>query len=206
MKNIILTLRARFLILMLLSFFSVAGNAQSSGYSDSILAFQKSYVKKHEVVTGHDKEHMRFFPPNQDYRVETKVERIYEAPWFNMETSGKEKQVYRVYAILHFTLHDTVAKLHVYQSQRLMKMKEYADHLFVPFTDLTSGEESYENGRYVDLLEKDLETGNYILDFNKAYNPYCAYISDRYNCPVPPSENALVLAIRAGEMKYIKNH
>ena len=194
------------ILFVLVFLFSISATAQNSGYIDSILSFQKSYVKKHEVVTGHDKEHMRFFAANPGYRLATKVERIYEAPWFLMETSGKEKQVYRVYAILHFSLHDTTAKLHVYQSQRLMKMKEYADHLFVPFTDLTSGEESYENGRYVDLLEKDLESGVYILDFNKAYNPYCAYISDRYNCPVPPIENGLALAIRAGEMKFIKTH
>jgi uncharacterized protein (DUF1684 family) len=182
-----------------------SSNAQEN-YVDSLRAYQQRYVSKHDVVKGADKKMMKFFPVDNSYRVKTRVERIYEAPWFSMETSGKEKQVYRVYAILHFSLNNKALKLHVYQSQRLMDVKEYADHLFIPFTDLTSGESSYENGRYLDLEIEDLESGEYILDFNNAYNPYCAYVSDRYNCPVPPRENDLAIEIRAGEMKFIKNH
>ena len=87
-----------------------------------------------------------------------------------------------------------------------MAIKEYAESLFIPFTDLTCGEESYDNGRYIDLNIQDLESGSYIIDFTKAYNPYCAYISGVYNCPVPPAENNLVVAIRAGEKKYAASH
>ena len=123
-----------------------------------------------------------------------------------METSSKDKHIYRVYAVAHFRIHDTVQKLHIYQSQRLMEIEKYADHLFIPFTDLTSGEESYENGRYIDLKISDLETGSLTIDFNKAYNPYCAYVSDRYSCPIPPAENHLPIAIRAGEKKIAKDH
>ena len=71
--------------------------------------------------------------------------------------------------------------------------------LFVPFRDATSGNESYSAGRYIDLKENT--SGIYDLDFNRAYNPYCAYNS-RFSCPVPPAENTLHVPIRAGEKKY----
>ncbi len=175
-------------------------------YTDSINSYQQSYVKNHGVIEGNDKQYLHFFPASKNYRVTGKVERIYEAPWFKMETSGNEKQVYRVYAILHFKVNDTTLKLQIYQSQRLMATQEYANHLFIPFTDLTSGDESYDNGRYIDLTISDLESGVYVIDFNKAYNPYCAYISNQYNCPVPPKENDLPVHIKAGEMKFGKEH
>ena len=187
-----------------LYFFPVAG--QNSNYIDSIQSFQDNYIKTHGAVKGADRKYLQFFPVSESFRVNERVEKIYEAPWFKMETSGKEKKVYRTYAILTFKVKDTLCKLHVYQSQDLMGMKEYANHLFIPFTDLTTGEEGYENGRYIDMTTAELEPGSYLLDFNKAYNPYCAYISDVYNCPIPPKENNLIVGIKAGEMKYGKLH
>lgn len=180
--------------------------SQDSVYINYIKEYQAKYVQEHEVVKGNDKEKLQFFPADEKYKIISRVERIYESPWFTMETSGKVKKVHRVYAILHFSLNDTAIILYVYQSQKLMAIKEYAESLFIPFTDLTCGEESYDNGRYIDLSIQDLESGSYIIDFNKAYNPYCAYISGVYNCPVPPAENNLVVAIRAGEKKYAASH
>lgn len=180
--------------------------AQENSYATSLREYQSNYVKKHDAVKASDKQHMHFFPINEKYKVATRFEKIEEAPWFKMQTSGKIKKTYRVYGILHFSINDTALKLHVYQSQDLMEIKQYEDHLFIPFTDLTCGEESYANGRYIDMTIADLESGAYQLDFNKAYNPYCAYVSDKYNCPVPPRENDLPVAIRAGEMKFGKSH
>lgn len=74
-----------------------------------------------------------------------------------------------------------------------------ADQLFVPFTDKTSGFETYEAGRYLDVERHDDE--GYILDFNRAYSPYCAYNS-QYACPLVPAENRLPLSIRAGEKRW----
>ncbi len=181
-------------------------SAQGESYADSINAFQDNYVKTHGAVKGSDRKYLHFYPASEKYRVTARVERIFEAPWFKMETSGKTKKVYRTYAVLHFKLADTAYKLHVYQSQELMGIKEFAAHLFIPFTDLTAGEDSYENGRYIDMTIEDLEAGYYMVDFNKAYNPYCAYVSGVFNCPVPPKENDLSVAIKAGEMKFGKGH
>jgi uncharacterized protein (DUF1684 family) len=70
------------------------------------------------------------------------------------------------------------------------------NHLFVPFSDLTSGTETYPAGRYIDLERN--ATGVYELDFNRAYNPYC-YYNKTYDCPIPPRENRLHVPVRAGE-------
>jgi uncharacterized protein (DUF1684 family) len=129
-------------------------------------------------------------------------ERKENMPWFSMPTSGRMLQIYRVYGVASFVIHDTTVMINLYQSQSLMNSPEYKEWLFVPFTDGTTGKESYHGGRYIDLKTEDIKDGKVIIDFNKAYNPYCAYVSDVYNCPIPPKENHLAIFVRAGEMGY----
>ena len=180
-------------------------SAQNS-YKDSIESYFKKYVKEHEVVSGKDKEFMSFFPVSEKYRMTCRFERTMNSPWFRMESSGPIKKNYRIYGIIHFAINDTAVTLNIYQSQDLMTTREYKDHLFIPFTDATSGEETYESGRYIDLETRDIINENVQIDFNKAYNPYCAYVSGKYNCPIPPAENRLTVAIRAGERSFGKHH
>ena len=179
--------------------------AQNKSYTDSIEAYLKKYVKEHEVVTGKDKERMSFYPVDEKYRIHCRFERTVNSQWFRMESSGQIKRNYRTYGILHFTINDTSLTLQIYQSQELMGTAQYRDHLFIPFTDATSGEETYESGRYIDLGINDISKDRFIIDFNKAYNPYCAYVSGKYNCPIPPAENRLAVAIRAGEKAFSKH-
>lgn len=180
--------------------------AQNKSYKDSIEAHFKKYVKEHEVVTGKDKELMSFFPVNEKYLINCRFERTVNSPWFRMESSGQIKRNYRVYGIIHFTINDTAVTLNIYQSQELMTTSQYRDHLFIPFTDATAGEETYESGRYIDLEIKDIKNDKLLIDFNKAYNPYCAYVSGKFNCPIPPAENRLMVAIPAGEKAFGKPH
>lgn len=177
-----------------------------NNYKDSIEAYIDKYVNEHEVVLGDDKKLLQFYPPNEKYCIHAQFEKVKNGKWFSMETSGNSKQVYRVYGTIHFTINDTIIRLNIYQSQRLMNMAEHKDHLFLPFTDLTSGEDTYEGGRYIDLVITDINNNTVTIDFNKAYNPYCAYVSDKYNCPIPPRENDLPVAILAGEKKLKKSH
>jgi hypothetical protein len=100
-----------------------------------------------------------------------------------------------------FQVNGTDLSLVVYQNEQLMQDTAFENYLFLPFTDLTNGEESYGGGRYLDLEISKLKNNSILIDFNKAYNPYCAYASG-YNCPVPPRENNLPIAIRAGEKVY----
>lgn len=188
-------------LLFLVSLPSFA-SAQTS-YEDSLNLFLKKYVADHEVVTGADKQKMKFYPVQQQYRITAVFERKENSSWFLMSTSGNTKQQYRVYGIIRFNIHDTAVALHIYQSRSLMSSEKYKEHLFIPFTDLTSGRETYGGGRYIDLTISDISNNTYVIDFNKAYNPYCAYTTG-YNCPIPPKENDLAVAIKAGEMNYIK--
>jgi hypothetical protein len=93
--------------------------------------------------------------------------------------------------------------LSVYQAEisLLEAFPEYKDLLFIPFKDLTNGRESYGGGRYIDI--KNPAGKSAIIDFNLAYNPSCAYGSDKYSCPIPPKENFLQVKIKAGEKTYL---
>ena len=196
----------RILLIVACYYFPSISFAQSKTYKDSIESYFTKYVKEHEVVIAKDKKFMSFFPVNEKYRLICHFERTMNSPWFRMESSGPIKKNYRVYGIIHLTINDTAVALNIYQGQDLMTTKQYKDHLFIPFTDATSGEETYESGRYIDLETKDIVNDNVLIDFNKAYNPYCAYVSGKYNCPIPPDENRLIVSIRAGEKAFRKSH
>ncbi|MEI9946503.1 MAG: DUF1684 domain-containing protein [Chitinophagaceae bacterium] len=175
-------------------------------YKDSLTRYIDNYVEKHEVVTGEDKKQLHFYPVNEKYHIKARFEKVKDGKWFSVATSGTMKQVFRVYGTVYFTINDTAVKLNIYQSQRLMAVDEYKDNLFLPFTDLTTGYDTYAAGRYIDLVLSDVKNNTVVIDFNKAYNPYCAYVSGKYNCPIPPRENDLSVAILAGEKNYTKAH
>lgn len=180
---------------------SASSLAQSS-YKDSIDNYIKNYINTHEVVKGEDRKQMHFFDVNEKYRVIAKFEKSQTGQWFEMPTSGKIKKVFRVYGTLSFTINDTLVKMSLYQSQGLMGNDQYKNYLFLPFTDATTGIETYESGRYIDLQTSDIKNNEVVIDFNKAYNPYCAYVSGLYNCPIPPASNHLPVAVFAGEKIY----
>lgn len=181
------------------------GFSQNSHYVDSIKAFQNNYVSSHEVVTKKDRKYFRFFPVDSKYNVQCSFEKITDTIGFNMNTSAKTLKHYYKYGRLEFKIADKILHLFVYQSKDLMQTEQYKDYLFVPFTDATSGDESYGSGRYLEFNIKDIKNNQVQLDFNKAYNPYCAY-SPNYKCPIPPRENFLTIAIKAGEMNFGKGH
>jgi uncharacterized protein (DUF1684 family) len=141
-----------------------------------------------------------FFPIDIQYRVEATLTVTNEAAFFPMMTSSQVPKDYRIYGMLEFVLKDKVYNVPVYQSKMLMVTDKYKNYLFFPFTDLTNGKLTYAAGRYIELSIP--KNGNkIILDFNKAYNPYCAY-SDGYSCPIVPSDNYLDVEILAG-VRYL---
>ena len=143
-----------------------------------------------------------FFDIDLKYRVVAKLDRNISHDVFQMKTSTARMARYKKYAIATFQLDGQAYSVTLYQSEDLMKSPEYKDYLFLPFLDKTSGEESYGAGRYIDLRLTD--DNEIVIDFNKAYNPYCAY-SNRYSCPRVPQENNLGVAIRAG-IRYTAKH
>ena len=178
--------------------------AQKNVYRDSIQNYIHNYVEQHDVISGDDKKYFRFFEPDSTYNIRATFQKTNNGPWFSMETSGPIKKTFREYGVAAFSIHDTVVTLRIFQSQELMQNSRYSQYLFLPFTDVTTGMESYHTGRYLDFATDDIKNGVLNIDFNKAYNPSCAYVSGKYNCPVPPRENNLPVAIKAGEMNFGK--
>jgi uncharacterized protein (DUF1684 family) len=140
-------------------------------------------------------ESLDFFPIDSTYRVVATFKRAKKAKPFKMKTTTNRRPVYESYGTASFILHGKKVVLHIYQNHRLRTIPIYKDHLFLPFTDLSNGVESYGGGRFLDLKIPDADT--IIIDFNKAYNPYCLY-NEKYSCPVPPKENHVDVAVKAG--------
>lgn len=136
-----------------------------------------------------------FFQIDTNLCVEASFKRPKRKKSFKMKTTTDRKPMYDVYAVATFTIDGKEYSLNIYQSHRLREMEEFKDHLFLPFKDLSNGEESYGGGRFIDLSIPEGET--IVIDFNQAYNPYCAY-NTRYSCPIPPKENFLNMKVLAG--------
>lgn len=179
--------------------------SQKDFYTKSIQAYQKKYVTEHEVVKKASKKYFRFFPVDKTYYVTCSFERITDTTGFTMKTSANTLKHYFKYGRLDFKLSGTACHLFVYQSKDLMQTEQYKNYLFVPFTDITTGDESYGSGRYLEFYKQDIQNNTLKLDFNKAYNPYCAY-STGYKCSIPPKENNLAVPVKAGEKNFAKGH
>lgn len=145
---------------------------------------------------------LNYYATDSTFRVTATLKRTADAKYFQMPTSsGLTKKLVK-YGILTFRLNGKLSTLSVYQSDSVTREKfpEYAHLLFIPFKDTTNRTDTYRGGRYIDIvMPKDNKV---ILDFNLAYNPSCAYGSDKYSCPIPPRENRLSVAIKAGERRY----
>lgn len=136
-----------------------------------------------------------FFKFNAAYVVKARLERTPDSKWFNMRTTTSRVTKERVYGILRFELNGKQHQLNVYQGEETMQQEGMEDYLFLPFLDETNGFETYGGGRYLDLR---IPAGDTIeIDFNTAYNPFCAY-NEKYSCPIVPRENYLQTRIEAG--------
>ncbi|MFQ5870976.1 MAG: DUF1684 domain-containing protein [Candidatus Geothermarchaeales archaeon] len=141
---------------------------------------------------------LRYFPVDPKCRFFARLIEHDEPQKVSMVTSRGTVDEYLKQGYLKFELEGQTHRLQGYRSLR----HHHEESLFVPFRDATSGEETYSSSRYVDVHMS--EEGVYELDFNTAYNPYCAY-SDDYTCPLAPQENWLRIPIRAGEKNYKKS-
>ncbi|MDH5366403.1 MAG: DUF1684 domain-containing protein [Cyclobacteriaceae bacterium] len=146
-----------------------------------------------------DFEGLKYYPIDYKYKVEAKLTRLEDLPKIEIKTSTGKVADYVIYGKLSFVIDETPAELSVYQSARLVGTDRIKNALFMPFTDKTSGEETFGGGRYLvmDIPEGDALT----IDFNLAYNPYCVY-DPTHSCPIPPKENDLRVMIEAGELIY----
>lgn len=140
-----------------------------------------------------------YFDVDFNFRVDATFETDTTENPFKMPTTTERQPLYRKYGTLSFMLNDTVYHLTAFQNLDLLKNKPDYKGLFIPFKDLSNSKLTYGGGRYLDIEIPEKERT--ILDFNKVYNPYCAY-DERWSCPLPPPENYLKTSILAGEKKY----
>jgi uncharacterized protein len=142
---------------------------------------------------------LEFYPINETFFVNANFVRTESEKRFEMKTSTSRKPMYVKYGEAHFIMEGQAFQLNIYQNIELSKQGEYKDYLFLPFSDLTCGKESYIGGKYIDL--KIPQGDMIIIDFNKSYNPLCAY-NHIYSCPKVPLENDLKIEIKAGVKKF----
>ena len=199
---------SRIIFSLWFSIMSWSLSAQSD-YSEEVKAWQAEHNAefKHPEKSPLSKkerkkfEFLEFFEIDQKYQITAKFNRTPNELPFTMPTTTDRLPVYVKYGIASFTLEGQTIELPIYQNLQLRESEEYRDYLFLPFTDETNGFASYGGGRYLDLRIPDGDS--IVIDFNKAYNPYCAYNAN-YSCPIPPRDNDIALAIEAGVKAWEK--
>lgn len=134
---------------------------------------------------------LKYFPENPDLMFQVRVEEFSERTPIEIQTSTGDVRTYFRYGRLRFTIENQPVELTLYSTR--------SGDFFLPFVDALAGKETYGAGRYVE--PEPLGNGWFIVDFNTAYNPYCAY-NDNWSCPITPAENRLKVAVRAGEKMY----
>jgi uncharacterized protein (DUF1684 family) len=141
-----------------------------------------------------------YFPIDKKYRVEAILIKDSVQKTIVMKTSTSRAPEYIKYGLVKFQIDTFHLELSVFQYSKLLEQPNQERHLFIPFRDETTSLETYGGGRYIDS-EIPEEGNELILDFNKAYNPYCAY-NHKYSCVVPPDENQLPVRVEAGEKVF----
>ena len=136
---------------------------------------------------------LNYFPENPDLIFEVKLEKFAEIEEIAIGTSSGDTQIYNRYGRLQFVVNSQKVALTIYESET---------GFYLPFVDKLAGKETYPAGRY--LEPEQLDGNRFLIDFNYAYNPYCAY-NENWSCPLTPNENRLPVEIRAGE-KLFKEH
>lgn len=187
-----------------LLYFSLTGGMSDDEYAQVIAKeraeksdFLKSGAGSPFATLTENFEDPNYFKPDLKYRINASLLPIKDKNVIVLPTSDGKDQKYLEYAHATFTVDGTECTLLILE---VMEMGPQRGKLFLAFADDTSGKETYGGGRYLDVKKVPAAT-SVVLDFNNAYNPYCAY-NNSYSCPFPPSENVLKVAIRAGEMSY----
>jgi uncharacterized protein len=198
-RNIVIVI---ILAVVIAIIFYSTGGTDDSGYIATIekqRADRDRFMRasaESPIANKNDFKGLTYFPPDPAYRVVADLTAIEGGKAVPLATSDGKQETYREYAYADFTLKGIDCKLLILE----LAEGENAGKLFLAFADATSADETYGAGRYLDV-EKKPGASTITLDFNLAYNPYCAY-NDSFVCPLPPRENLLNVAVRAGEKSY----
>lgn len=201
-KNIILLLVV--VILVITVFYSFQGSQDETAYAEEIRKereekdrFMRNSPQSPFANAKDDYTGLNYFPPDINYRVIADLEPITEKKTVILTTNDGKDQRYVEYAYANFKMHGVENRLLILE---IADMGPARGKLFLAFGDETSARETYGAGRYLDVT-KTPGSSTIKLDFNLAYNPYCAY-DESFTCPLPPRENILSIPIKAGEKTY----
>lgn len=203
MKNKHILILAILTVLILIIFYSFQGSQDDEAYIAEIKKAREehaNFLRSSEQSPLKDKENFKglhYYEPDIRYKIIADLYPVENKKVVVLNTNDGKEQRYLEYAYAEFNFDDTRNRLLILEG---MEMGPVRGKLFLAFGDETSAVETYGAGRYLDVNRVPGST-TITLDFNKAYNPYCAY-NNTYSCPLPPSENLLKIPIRAGEKNY----
>ena len=146
--------------------------------------------KESPIENKADFKGLKYFEVNKDFKVFAKLDILTTGQKINIAMTGGKTEEYEAFANATFELEGQKCALKIFKAE--------GGSLFLPFKDLTTNKETYGSGRYLDLDMKTIKDGQIEIDFNRCYHPYCAY-NHTYTCPVPPAENLVNVAVKAGE-------
>ncbi len=204
MKSKHLIILVSVIIVLITFFYSFQGSQDDVAYKEEIekerevkdrfmrTSAESPFAKSKETYSG-----LKYYPPDIRYRVLADLQPIQQKKVVVLSTNDGKEQRYIEYAYAAFKLEGVTNKLLILE---ILDMGPFKGKLFLAFGDETSAVETYGAGRYLDVT-KTPGSSTIKLDFNLAYNPYCAY-DNTYSCPFPPSQNLLKMAIKAGEKVY----
>jgi len=161
------------------------------------------WQSERQPILAEDSIYLNYFPINEDYRLICELNFPDNPEPFDIATYSGQQRTYILWATAHTEFDGQPISLELYQNYEQLQLGNFTDYLFLPFKDYTNGELSYGGGRYMNLSIEKIEKEGCILDFNKAYNPWCAY-REGFHCPIPPRANHLDIEIMAGEKDFIK--
>lgn len=192
-----------FAVLLAIVVFSLVGTNKTEPIEtadNSYLISIKNIRKEKDTFLKTDKESplenkanfkgLKYFEVNVDFKVLAKLDILTTGQKINIAMTGGQTEEYEAFANATFKIGGQKCSLKIFKAAN--------DKLFLPFKDLTTNKETYGSGRYLDLDIKTIKDGQIEIDFNLCYHPYCAY-NHTYTCPVPPAENLINVAIKAGE-------
>ena len=187
-------------VVVIILFYSFLGNNGQETYIREVLSkreetdrFMKTSNESPFRLTEEAYKGLNYYEPNRKYQINADFTVISNGKIRRLPTSDGKEELYREYGFADFELDGREHRLLILESASGLK------HIFIPFADSTSGHDTYGAGRYLEV--PTIQDGKVLLDFNYAYNPYCAYVAD-YSCPLPPVENYLATSILAGEKNY----
>ena len=148
---------------------------------------------------------LSYFAFDEHFKVKAEFQKTPSEKYFLMPTSSGKSVKYIKTGELKFEIYGEAMQLNAYQSEKILTneewQKKYGHAFFIPFRDISNGNTTYKGGRYIYMKIPD--STDTIVDFNLAFNPSCAYGSERYSCPIPPRANNLKVSIDAGEKIFV---